>query len=67
MSNKEENLDLSKVTVSDLLNDKKIPDSTDPKPEPVVEKVEETVEATEETGSTQEVQEETQSLSLIHI
>ena len=61
MSNKEENLDLSKVTVSDLLNDKKIPDSTDPKPEPVVEKVEETVEATEETGSTQEVQEETQS------
>ena len=68
MSNKEENLDLSKVTVSKLLNDQSIPDSTDPKPEePVEEQVEETVEATDESGNVQETpvegeaQEETQS------
>jgi len=68
MSNKEENLDLSKVTVSKLLNDQSIPDSTDPKPEePVEEQVEETVEATDESGDVQETpvegeaQEETQS------
>ena len=68
MSNKEENLDLSKITVSKLLNDESIPDSTDPKPEePVEAQVEETVEATDESGDVQETpvegeaQEETQS------
>ena len=55
MSNKEENLDLSKITVSKLLNDESIPDSTDPKPEePVEAQVEETVEATDESGDVQE-------------
>lgn len=52
---KTENLDLSKVTVSDLLNDKKIPDSTEPKDEKPEEKVEESTEAVD---NTEEVQKE---------
>jgi hypothetical protein len=50
-----ENLDLSKVTVSDLLNDKKIPDSTESVEEVPKEKVEESTEAVD---NTEEVQEE---------
>ena len=50
-----ENLDLSKVTVSDLLNDKKIPDSTEPTEVVPKEKVEESTEAVD---NTEEVQEE---------
>ena len=52
---KTENLDLSKVTVSDLLNDKKIPDSTEPTDEKPEEKVEESTEAVD---TTEEVQKE---------
>jgi len=47
---KEENLDLSKVTVSQLLDDQQIPESTDPKQEekPVENTTEEVVEETQE-------------------
>ena len=47
---KEENLDLSKVTVSQLLDDQQIPESTDPKQEekPVENTTEEVVEKTQE-------------------
>jgi len=43
---KDENLDLSKVTVSQLLDDQQIPESTDPKEEekPVENTAEEAVE-----------------------
>jgi hypothetical protein len=53
---KDENLDLSKVTVSQLLDDQQIPDSTDPKEEE--KPVEDTVEEVKETTETPETQEE---------
>ena len=56
MSNKE-NLDLSKITVSQLLDDQPVPESTEPVEElpPVEDKVE---ESTEEVENKEEVQEE---------
>ena len=53
---KDENLDLSKVTVSQLLDDQQIPESTDPKEEekPVENATEEVAEETQEESQTEE-------------